>query len=185
MPRKAAEQPTRPAGRTKLRKQSQEHLDKFLQEKPDHPDAICGAGLVGRLHPDEAMEHRGRRGTTGFPRSKRRRMARAGLEKAEPRFADAAEKFRKLIAAEKNPGKRRISRASGRTPASKPSFATTTWRKRSRTRPTRSRELLKNVSQAFDAVYQVNRGTEIGTPRLARQGGNGTRQHRTRPGHLR
>ena len=106
--RKAADQAYTPAEGVKLRKQSQEHLDKFLQEKPNHPEAISARCGGPASSPTRRWNMRGRRGTRGFPRpeGEGEGQARAALEKAQPRFADAAEKFRKLLAAAKNPRKK-------------------------------------------------------------------------------
>ena len=140
--RKAAEQAYTPAEAAKLRKESQEHFDKFLKEKPDHPDAIAAQVWWAGFISDEAMAHRWKAHDprlSAEQKAEERAQALAGLEKAKPLFAAAAEKFRKLIADGEEPRENaRTSRASGRKPASKPSFATTTWPRRSRARTTRS-----------------------------------------------
>ena len=188
--RKAADQAYTPAEGVKLRKQSQEHLDKFLQEKPNHPEAISCAGVVGRLHSRRGdgtcVEGAGPaafRDAEGGGEG----AARAALEKAQPRFADAAEKFRKLLAAAKNPRKKADIELQWQDARFKAILCDYYLAEAIENKADAKRvTLLKNVSKSFDEVYQVNRGTDIGTrPRLARQGRNGTWQHRTGQGHLR
>ncbi len=187
--RKAADQAYTPAEEKKLRKQSQEHLDKFLLEKPNHPEAISAQVWWAGFIAGEADEHMWRARDprlSAEQKAEERAKAQEALAKAKPRFADAAESFRKLLATAK-PAKKADIQLQWQDARFKAILCDYYMAEAIENKKDAKRiALLKNVSKSFDEVYQVNRGTDMGTrARLAGEGGNGTRQPRTGPGNLR
>ena len=189
--RKAADQAYTPAEGVKLRKQSQEHLDKFLQEKPNHPEAISAQVWWAGFISDEAMEHAWKARDprlSAAQKAEERAKAQAALEKAQPRFADAAEKFRKLLAAAKNPRKKADIELQWQDARFKAILCDYYLAE-----AIENKADAKRVDAAEERVEVVRRGVPGQSrhghrnvrPRLARQGRNGTWQHRTGQGHLR
>jgi len=83
--------------REELAKKAQEHLDKFLQEKPGHPEAANALLSAGTFAVDRAMQHLKAAKLLGDkdPQQKAKHLteARSLLEEARPRFHQAIQRF--------------------------------------------------------------------------------------------
>ncbi len=93
--------------REELAKKAQDHLDKFLKEKPGHPEAGSALLSAGTFTVDRAMQHLRAAKLLGDkdPQEKAKHLtdARAFLEQARPRFRQAIQKFEAQRAAAKAP----------------------------------------------------------------------------------
>ena len=83
--------------REELSKKAQEHLDKFLQEKPGHPEAANALLSAGTFAVDRALQHLKAAKLLGDkdPQQKAKHLteARSLLEEARPRFHQAIQRF--------------------------------------------------------------------------------------------
>ena len=83
--------------REELAKQAQQYLDKFLQEKPGHPEAANALLSAGTFAVDRALQHLKAAKLLGDkdPQQKAKHLteARSLLEEARPRFRQAIQRF--------------------------------------------------------------------------------------------
>ena len=170
--RKAANNAYKPEEKEELLKQSKEHLDTFLKEKPNNPEALSAMVWWAGFITDKAMEYMR---ATKDPallkepdkgKEKKAQLlasAREALKEAEPKFADAAEKFRVKMASLK-PGHEHDD-IEGRWQEARFQailcnyYIAQTYEDRNA--PERQAILEKAAAQ-FDAIFQVNRETVMG-----------------------
>jgi tetratricopeptide (TPR) repeat protein len=87
----------------RLANQAQEHLNKFLQEKPNHPEVVSALVSGAMFSMDRALQHLQAAKSLGDKekeqKAKHLTEARALLDEARPRFKQAIERFEARLAA--------------------------------------------------------------------------------------
>ena len=94
--RRAAKQAYSPVETVRLMKKSEEYLNKFLKEHPNHPKAIEAVAWLAGFSTDEAMKEFQ---AAGDPKKSKEEKAaalaaaRKAFEEAQPKFVQATDKF--------------------------------------------------------------------------------------------
>ena len=161
------------------RADARKHLDKFLKEKPDHPDAPSATLSAGQFLMDDALAHlRLAHGMTDkaqqAQRAKHLEAARAALEQAQPRFQEAMGQFpaqAAAILAASGTSKRPASRAA-KAEAARQAQLELDWldarfrigladyyiaQTYANPKDEGRVKALKNAASLFDDIYQANR----------------------------
>jgi len=81
--------------------EAQKHLDKFLQENPNHPEAVNALASAGAFSIDRALQYlrAGQAATDAAEKARNLAEARKALDHARPRLKQAVETLQKRLAA--------------------------------------------------------------------------------------
>jgi hypothetical protein len=140
---------------------AQKYLDKFLKEKPDHPEAVSAGVWWAGFSTDKAMDELRMAEDKRQPKAARGehlQAARAALEDAKPRFVQAAAKFRATML--KAPaGKKREEAKDKWQDARFKAILCDYFISQTFDNPDdpNRKAMLEKASQEFDDVFQVER----------------------------
>ena len=170
--RKAANTAYKPEEKEELMKQAQEHLNTFLKEKPNHPEAVSAMVWWAGFITDKAMEYMRASKDPALlkepDKGKEKKaqllaLARESLKDAQPKFADAAEKFRARMAKLK-PGPKRVDVEGRWQEARFQAILCNYYIAQTYEDPKAADriDILEKAAAQFDAIFQVNRETVMG-----------------------
>jgi len=109
----------------RMKTEAQKHLDKFLKEKPDHPEYVAATVSWANFAVDQALQQLRAAQATADKGQQAKLMAeaRALLEQARPRYLKAVERYRAHLAAAVSSQPAKASKAGRTRPDSKLSRA--------------------------------------------------------------
>ena len=157
--------------------ESQQHLARFLKEKPEHPEAVAASAAWGNFSLDRGLKYLRMARTAANKEQKARLLgdARNALEEARGRFQQGAEKFPSRLAAP-SPLTKRPSKKDERSVADREDYEADLLGARfqlalvdyyvaqtySDPHDEARKSVLQKAAATFDAIFQTNRLSGIG-----------------------
>ncbi len=140
---------------------AQEHINKFLKEKPNHPEAVSALVSWAGFATDKAVEQLRLSKDSRVSKEKQAEhlaAAQAAFEEARPKFAEAAENFKKMLTKAKSKASR--EEITGKWQDARfqailcDYYIADTYADR---KDPKRKEILEKASKEFDEVYQLSR----------------------------